>query len=91
MRQGVSDTRYFTGAAVAEIEALARKAFAVIDAKERAELQRQVGQMFYDGYYTVPLAGKDTIFALSHRVKEWPFIPGVGYPQTNLEFVTLKR
>ena len=90
-RQGMSDTRYFTGAAVAEIEALAKKAFGVVDPKERAEMQRQVGQMFYDGYYTVPLAGKATVFALSNRVKDWPIIPGFAYPQTHLQFVTLKR
>ena len=90
-RQGISDARFFTGAEVAEMGEMAKKAFSETDPKKRAELTRKAGQMIYDGYYTVPLCGKESLFALSKRVKDWPVIPGFGYPGQQLQFVTLKR
>lgn len=57
------------------------------DIAKRAGLERQIGQWFYDNYWTVPIAVKNSMWAVGKKVGKWETFPGQAYVQ-NLEYVS---
>ncbi len=66
------------------------RAMAEPDPAKRAKITRELGQLFYDNYWTIPIATTNTLYAVSKKVGEWPLPPNTQYP-VNLEGITHGR
>ena len=75
-----SQSRYNTVAETPEIDALAMKIRADLDRAKRVQDYRELAQMIYSQYYTVPVAAVPTIYAYNPKaIAAWPLQPGESY------------
>jgi ABC-type transport system substrate-binding protein len=72
--------RYNSSVERPEIDKLAAKIRAEIDRSKRIEDYRALAQLFYNGYYAVPIASVPSLYAYNPKVlSEWPLQPGDSY------------
>jgi peptide/nickel transport system substrate-binding protein len=88
---GRSTSQYFTDAEHPLIDDMISKAGAEMDSKKRHEMTRQIGQLSYENYLTIPLVATENVWAVSKRVADWLLIPGMNYDAQLLEYATYKR
>jgi peptide/nickel transport system substrate-binding protein len=85
------DRDYLTGAEYGPLEALAKKGYRETDPEKRHKISMAWAKMAYDLFFTVPLVGLGTNWAVSDKVGEWPLVPGYGFPLSEVEYITAKR
>ncbi|MBI2166355.1 MAG: hypothetical protein HYU29_08150 [Chloroflexi bacterium] len=68
---------------------LCNKAYNELDAAKRVDLIRQMGNFWYNQYWTVPLANGNILYATSEKVVNYPVFPQRSVV-LNLEYVTIK-
>lgn len=77
---GFSQSSYMTFAETAEFDALYGRILAEPDRAKRAQLYRDLAQMMYDGYYSVPITAVPALYAYNPKVlRSWPLPPGDAY------------
>jgi peptide/nickel transport system substrate-binding protein len=86
-----SKVKFHSGVEYPPLDELADQAFYELDKEKRWELCRQWAKICYDNYFNVPVAAKANLYVVSDRVKDWPVVPGMGYPVHQLEYLTFNR
>ncbi|MBI4218947.1 MAG: ABC transporter substrate-binding protein [Chloroflexi bacterium] len=86
MRMGLTSSSFSVFGMDPRIDDIARKTMTEPDPKKRAALNRQFGQLWYEGRSTIPIGLIDTLFAASEKVGNWDRKPGIGLVQ-NLEYL----
>lgn len=74
------------GAEYPPLDALIEQALATPDFEQRREIERQIGKMVIDQYFTMTIAWANGIWGGSARIADFPRLPGITGPY-NFEYV----
>ncbi len=86
MRMGLMASSFSNFGMDPRIDELCGKIMTEPDSKKRVALNRQFGQLWYDGRSTIPIGLIDTLFAATAKVGNWDRKPGIALVQ-NLEYL----